>query len=59
MNWYFQMHSQEYGIESFGPYELYQDALAGMQNVLSEVLRRTDTMEREFTGPFQQLGEEE
>lgn len=54
MNWYFEMESEEYGAEEFGPYDTFEYASQGLDRVRNdaEQKQRKDSIIRWFTGPY-------
>jgi hypothetical protein len=48
--WYFEVTSKEYGIETHGAYDSYQEAVEGMTRVL--LMCGRDDVHRVFTKPY-------
>lgn len=56
MNWHFDVSSDEYGMETFGPYDTETEAQQGMDNVRASAAALNDEIERRFAGPYEAQG---
>ncbi len=56
MEWYFNVSSNEYGMEQYGPYSTKEEAEAGEQRVAIAAIRLDDGVKRAFTEPYALTG---
>ena len=54
--WYFDVTSENYGTETYGPYDYEQEAREGLHRVLAKAVELNDGVEREINGPYE-MGE--
>ncbi len=52
MKWHFNVSSEEFGSETFGPYDDKEQAQAGIDRVRAKVAELNDGIEREFSDPY-------
>ncbi len=58
-NWYFEVSSEDYGVETYGPYDTQEEAEQGIVAVKAKVAELKDGIEREYTEPYQKMEEAE
>ena len=51
-DWYFDMYSEAYGTEQFGPYDTKDDAAAGVIRVKLKAEKLNDSVERIYSMPY-------
>ena len=51
-DWYFDMYSEAYGTEQFGPYDTKDDASAGVIRVKLKAEKLNDSVERIYSMPY-------
>jgi len=56
MNWHFDVSSDEYGTETYGPYDTEVEAQQGIENVRASAAALNDDIERRFTAPYKVRG---
>jgi hypothetical protein len=57
MEWFFDMISDEFGDETFGPYDTEAEARESIDRVKQEAIKLNDEIERRFIGPYKKVEE--
>ncbi len=50
-SWYFTVRSDEYGLESYGPYESQAAAIKGLERIQAKAVQADDGVHREYALP--------
>ena len=56
MNWHFDVSSDKFGTETYGPYDTEAEAQQGIDNVRASAAALDDDIERRFTAPYKARG---
>lgn len=51
-NWYFTVHSHEYGTEEFGAYRSKYDAVKGIIRIKHKACKLNDNVQRDYSEPY-------
>jgi hypothetical protein len=51
-SWHFDVYSEAYGTEQFGPYDTKDDATAGVIRVKLKAAKLNDSVERIYSMPY-------
>ena len=52
MSWFWDLGSEEYGNDTFGPYDSEEEAMEGIERVQAKSNELNDGIEREYGEPY-------